>query len=201
MAKRKTAGALALQASSDSTKYNSLEVGHALSFDIGDQLRECIENHKNIFDEDEFCVGYVLATDPLIKGVMRRKFFAFLYLPQPRPNQSVWLYNKRLDAITKRLWILPEPFAMAALSEMTSVAPQWRTMKAWSDAFFNGTFFESIRKEHRISMLSEREYLDANREKLIKSGCKEVDTIPAEPFDFSKITVNKIVDTKTAIAE
>ena len=62
------------------------------------------------------------------------------------------------------------------------------------------SFFEYIRKEHNINMLSESEYLNAHREELIKSGCQEVKTPLTDSFDFAKITVNKIVDTKTACA-
>jgi hypothetical protein len=217
MARRKTAGELSLQASSDITKYDYLEVGHALTDDIGTQLMICAERHRNIFNEDEYCVGYVIAGDPLIKNVMRRKFFAMLYLPSPRPNQAVFLYNKSKDQITKRLWVLPPADVMAMLSERSFVDKQYLTMKAWSDAFFhswsfdeqakgwiNNTptyFFDFIRKQHGITMLSEKEYLNAHREELIKAGCKDTETIPSEAFDFSKITIEKIVDTKTAVID
>lgn len=200
MSKKKTAGELSTQAASDSTKYNSLEVGHALTDDINKQLELCIEAHNKIFDEEEYCVCIILASDPLIKNVMRRKFYAWPYLPSPRPNQTVFLYNKRLDRIVKRLWVLPNAATMAELSELHYVAPQYQTMQAWSIAFFKGTFWEYIRFEHQIDMLSEKEYLDANREKLIKAGCKEVDSSFSKPFDFGKIAIDQIVDTQTSIA-
>jgi len=217
MVRRKTAGELSLQASSDKTRYDPLEVGHALTDDIMPQLRECINTHNAIFDENEYCVGFLIATDPLIKGVMRRKFFAMLYLPSPRPNQSVFLYNKAKDRIVKRLWVLPSASVMAKLSDMDIVDQKYATMKAWSDAFFHGWkyekvtnsainttpnhFFNFIRKQHDINMLSEKEYLEANREKLIQAGCKVAETKPSEPFDFSKISIKKIVDTKTALSD
>ncbi len=201
MAKRKTAGELSLKASSDTTKYDPLEVGHALTDDIAKELMTCAHRHTSIFDEKEYCVGYVIASDPLIKGVMRRKFFAMLYLPSPRPNQAVFLYDKVKDQFTKRLWVLPNPAAMAQLSEASVVSDKYKTMKAWSDAFFAGKFWEHIRSQHNISLLSEIEYLNVNREKLIKAGCKETKTVPTDPFDFSKVTINKIVNTKTAILD
>lgn len=136
MARRKTAGELSLKASSDTTKYDYLEVGHALTDDIGKELMLCAQRHNKIFDEQEFCVGYVIASDPLIKNVMRRKFFAMLYLPSPRPNQAVFLYNKTKDQFTKRLWVLPAADVMSLLSEKTIVNKEFITMKAWSDAFF-----------------------------------------------------------------
>lgn len=199
--RRKTAGELSVKASGDTAKYNSLEVGHALTNDIAKELIECAHRHNAIFDEEEFCVGYVIAGDPLIHNVMRRKFFAMLYLPSPRPNQAVFLYNKRKDQFIKRLWVLPNAATMAELSEMPSVHTSWQTMKQWSDAFFGLRFWNFIRNQHTISMLSESEYLNANRQKLIEAGCKEVEPGHTESFDFSKISVNQVVDTQAAVGE
>jgi hypothetical protein len=199
MEKRKTAGELSLKAASDSTKYDYLEAGYALTDDILGHLLTCARTYRPIFNEPEYCVGYVLAGDPLIQNVMRRKFFCMLYLPSPRPNQSIFLYNKLKDQITKRLWVLPNAATMAQLSESSHVDKKYQTMKAWSDAFFDGNFWHSIRKQHDIDMLSEIEYLNANREKLIQAGCKEVDSTFSQPFDFSKISVNKVVDSEAAI--
>lgn len=197
MIKRKTAGELSLKAASDSTRYDPLEVGHALTDDISKHLHLCIDNHRHIIAEDEFCIVMLLVDDPLLKNVLRRKFYAWPYLPKPRPRQAVFLYNKLTDHV-KRLWVLPEAYSMAAITSMPYVDPQWQTMREWSAAFYEGRFFEFIRHQHNIDMPSEAEYLAANREKLIKAGCKEVDTLPAEPFDFSKIAIKKIVDTNTA---
>ncbi len=201
MTKRKTAGELSLQARSDKTKYDELEVAHALTEDIAEQLSICAHRHNSIFNEQEYCVGYVLASDPLIKGIMRKKYFAMLYLPSPRPEQSVFLYNKTKDQFTKRLWVLPSAAAMAVLSEMPTPPIKYLKMKGWCDAFFNKTFWPYIRKEHGIDMLSELEYLNMYREELIKAGAQEVYPYPAESFDFSKISVKKIVDTKTTILD
>lgn len=206
MSKRKTAGELTLKAASDSTKYDAREVGHALVEDnsIESGLIECAHRHRDIFDEEEYCIGYVIAADPLIKGVMRRKFFAMLYLPSPRPEQSVFLYNKPLDKITKRLWVLPAAYSknpnawtMERLYVTKEVPKGYETMKEWSHAFYDGIFWKYIRNQHRINMLSEHEYLQANREKLLKAGCKQVTAPLTDSFDFSKITIDQIVDTKT----
>ena len=201
MEKRETAGEKTLKAAKDTTKYDSLEIGHAMVEDnsIESGLYECVERHKNIFNEDEFCVGYVIASDPLIKGIMRRKFFAMLYLPSPRPEQAVFLYNKKLDQITKRLWVLPAAFShnpeawtMEKLYLSPIVPKGYHTMKRWSHSFYEGNFWEAIRLEHDIDMLSEHEYLAVNREKLIKAGCKYVETLPTDPFDFSKIGLQEV---------
>lgn len=196
---RETAGALAYKASNDPINYDSLEIAHALTEDIAKELAICAYRHREIFDEEEYCVGYVLAGDPLIKNVMRRKFFAYLYLPSPRPNQTVFLYNKKLDQFTKRLWTLPNAWTMACLSELNIVDTAFKEMKGWCDSFFNARFWQHIRDQHKISMLSEIEYLNANREKLIKAGCKEIRSSEPDPFDFSKITTNKIVNSKDSL--
>lgn len=199
--KRKTAGELANKALSDNTKYNALEVGHAMADDIGDHIYEAARNYHDMIGEDEYCVVMIVAKDPLIKNLIRRKFYCWPYLPSPRPNQAVFLYNKRLQKITKRLWVLPSDMVMAELSSIAVVHSRYKTMQAWTVAFFEGKFWEYIRYEHNIKMPSEHEYFLEHREELIKAGCKVPDTNRAEPFDFSKIQVNHIVDTQTALPD
>ena len=75
------------------------------------------------------------------------------------------------------------------------VHKRYETMQAWSVAFFKGEFWEYIRHEHDIKMPSEHEYFLAHREELIKAGCKIPDTNSTEAFDFSKIAIEKIVNT------
>jgi len=194
MEKRKTAGELQIQACGDSTRYDALEVGHALTDDILYQLKQCAHEHYHKLDEPEFIVGYVIAGDPLLRNVMRKKFFAYLFLPSPRPNQAMFLYKKSDDSL-KKLWVLPNALTMACLSEMPRVDPKFRTMKAWSDAFFNKKFFELIRYEQqRPDLLSEHEYLNAHREELIKCCGQNSDPGVTESFDFSKIAAYKVID-------
>lgn len=197
---RISAGELSRKASSDTTKYDALEVGYGMTEDIGKKLRICIDNHKHIIDEPEFCVIMQKGEDKIIKNLIRRKFYCWPYLPSPRPNQAVFLYNKAKDDITKRLWILPNAIRMATLAENISVKKEDLTMQAWSIAFFKGRFWEYIRHEHDIDMLSEHEYFLANRDELLKAGCKLPDSTMTNPFDFDKISIEKIIDTKTAIA-
>lgn len=199
MAKRKTAGELALKAASDKTKYDPLEVGYALTEDVVAQLQLCGERHSTIFDEEEYFLVLIIAGDPLIKGIRRHKYAAFLHMPKPRPEQSCYLYNKKTKKI-KRLWTLPSAMVMATISEMRMVADKWRNTKNWCDAFYAGKFFEFIRKQHNVKYLSEREFSDAHSEEIVKSRGNQVDPGLTESFDFSKIKVDHIVDTKTARA-
>lgn len=192
---RKTAGELAKKAKSDTTNYNVLELGHAICEDIPKQIRDSIEIYKNMIDEPEFCVVMQYATDPLFDNALRRKFFCWPYLPKPRPSQSVWLYNKAKDCIVKRLWVLPHAAKMARLSSEFLVPKEYKTMQAWSVAFFSNQFWEYVRYESGIEMPSESEYLAANREKLIQAGCKVPTSKDTEPFDFSKIHIKNVVDT------
>ncbi len=195
---RKTAGELSHKVSNDTTKYDAIEVGHAMADDIASQVRQAVENHVNMIDEPEFCVVMVIAEDPLIKNLKRRKFYCWPYLPSPRPNQAVWIYRKRNDSIN-RLWVLPSAMVMAELTSLAIVHKKYQTMQAWSLAFYQGTFWEYIRYEHGIDMLSEQEYISENRDKLLKAGCKEPDSSFTDPFDFSKIAVKKVVDSQTVL--
>ena len=119
--RRVSAGELSRKAMADTTKYNALEVGYAMADDIEKHLYESVEKYKNMIDEKEFCVVMVVAKDPLIKNLTRRKFYCWPYLPKPRPNQAVFLYNKDLGRITKRLWVLPSDMVMAELASLQIV--------------------------------------------------------------------------------
>lgn len=212
---RVTAGELSRKARADTTKYNALEVGHALADEIYPELRKCIENHKTIIDENEFCVVMVIAKDPLIHNLMRRKFYAWPYLPKPRPNQSVFLYNKGKDEITHRLWILPSDMVMAELHSLPRVDKVYTSMKGWSDAFYKGWkydkksnsfintdpcyFWKYVRADQKIDMPSEHEYFLQHREELIKAGCKIPSASDTDPFDFDKIHIEKVIDTQEAL--
>lgn len=197
MKRKVTAGELAKKASEDQTRYLAREVGEAMCHDVDVRLRECIENHRNLIDENEFCIVRIIGTDPLIKEAKRLKYVAWPYLPSPRPNQAVFLYNKGLDKITKRLWVLPHAILMAYLASTTIIVPkEYETMQAWSVAFYKGTFWDYVRHDQQIDMLSEHEYFLAHREELIKAGCKVPDTSFTEPFDFSKISVKQVIDSQ-----
>ena len=200
MYKGKTAGEYSLKASRDNSRYDPLELGYAMTDDVINQLRICAERHEPIFDEVEYCLCLNVASDPLISHVKRHKYSAYLYLPSPRPEQSCYLYNKITKNI-RRLWSLPNAKVMAIISEMPHVAAKWQMTKSWCDSFFNKEFWQIIRKQNNMSMLSEIEYLEANREKLIKSGCNECDPTLSQPFDFNKVVSNKIVDTNNVVTD
>jgi hypothetical protein len=157
----------------------------------------------------------LIAKDTLITNLQRRKFYAWPYLPKPRPNQSVFLYNKSADKITHRLWILPSDMVMAELHSLPIVDKRYESMKAWSDAFYKGWRFDKetkqfynsdpfyfwnfVRNDQKIDMPSEHEYFLQHREELIKAGGKLPDADYSEPFDFSKIAIKQVIDTQTAM--
>jgi len=198
MKRRKTAGELSLKAQSDSSLYDGREVAEGQMHDLHKQLMESAHTHLNIIDEPEFFVVMVRASDPLIQGIVRQKFYSYPYMPSPRPEQAVFLYNKAKDTL-KFIWSLPPAKVMAAISEAQVVAKKWERTKGWCDAFFNKNFWHQIRKENNFDHLSEIEYLNANREKLVKAGCKECEPGTTDAFDFSKVSIDKIIDTKTAV--
>lgn len=222
---RKSAGELSNKAMRDQTKYDALEVGHAMADDITPEIRKCIENHRTIINENQFCIVMLISKDPLLHNLIRRKFYAWPYLPKPRPNQAVFLYNKGLDKITHRLWVLPSDVVMAELHSLPHVDKRYQTMKAWSDAFYKGWkfikqkdpngnpsvgkfvntdpfhFWQFVRDDQKILMPSEHEYFLEHREEFIKAGCKIPTASDTEAFDFSKIHIEKIIDTQEAVGE
>lgn len=214
-----TAGEVSHKLKKDTTKYNAREVGHAMVDVIGPHLRTTIEKYKPMIDEAEFCVVMLIGEDALIKGVKRRKFYCWPYLPKPRPNQSVFLYDRAKDDLTKRLWILPSDMVMAELTSLPTVDKRYANLKKWSEWFFHGWrfyadpkdpknmdkgrwinttpsyFYQKIREEHSITLESEHEYALSHRDELMQAGCKIPESFDPEPFDFSKIAIKQVIDT------
>jgi hypothetical protein len=192
--KHKTAGELAVKANQDQTVYDSIEVGHALTEDVLEELQKVVQKHDLLFGEDEYFVVIQLAGDPLLATLMRRKFYAYLYMPDPRPRQTVFLYSKAKQRFLKRLWVLPDVISMETFCEITNVAPKYQTMQNWSKAFYAGKFWELIRQEAGISHLSKSEYLEANRAKLVEATGNKVEVLGTDAFDFSKVAIQKVID-------
>jgi len=191
LGKHKTSGQLSHKALSDTTKYDALEVAHASTDDTMDQLLESVKTYYDKIDAITFCVVMVISKDPLLVNLKRRKFYCWPWLPSPRPNQAVFLYNKMLDKITKRLWVLPCPETMAYITEPGfMVGKEYQTMQHWSRSFYRGTFWKDIRDEHKIDMLSQEEYFALHADELANSGLYIEDPGIAESFDFSKIQAN-----------
>ncbi|MEN6512220.1 MAG: hypothetical protein ABFD00_10390 [Chloroherpetonaceae bacterium] len=205
---RIAAGDISRKLMTDKTKYNALEVGHAMTDDIEKHLDDCIEKHLNYIDEegnypyrklDQFAVVMVIAKDNLIKNLIRRKFYCCPFLPSPRPNQAVFLYNKAAGKIIKRLWVLPSDMVMAELASLAVVDKKYQSMQAWAIAFFEGKFWEFVRYESGTNMVSQQEYISNHREELIQAGCNLVDPSYTNPFDFDKINIKKVIDTQEAL--
>lgn len=188
-----TAGELAQKAALDKTTYKAMEVAHAWVEDLFDQLMEAVKLYKDKIDQDEFCVVYVIASDPLLPTLKRRKFYCWPYLPSPRPNQGVYLYRKSSDRIVCRLWTLPVAETMAELATPGFVVDKpYELMQLWSREFYKGNFWKFIRKQHGIKMLSQEEFDELNKADLIKAGLESSDPRPTEAFDFSKISAGKM---------
>jgi hypothetical protein len=204
---RETAGALSLKAASDKTKYDPAEAGEAQCISIIPEAYRVAREKRNTFDEPEYFSVILFAGDPLIEGVQRHKPYAYLFLPAPRPQQIVFLYNKSKDSL-KRIWSLPH-WSLMEVMYLNPIPPSeilksnwpldiWSQNRKWVRAFYDGCFWPYIRRENNFDHLSEIEYLKANRQKLLDAGAKECESPIPEPFDFSQIKIDHIVDTKTA---
>ena len=190
--RRKTAGEQSLKALSDSTKYNGIEVAEAQLVNIPTDALSLARKVSNRIGENEFFVVMLRIGDPLLINLKRQQLHIELFLPSPRPEQAVFLYNKCTDTI-KFIWSLPPAKVMAAISEATIVAKKWKKTKIWCDAFFSLSFWHIIRKMNNFDHLSEIEYLQLHREELIQAGCQESRPVDSDPFDFSKIMTNKVI--------
>ena len=196
MMTKKTAGELANRALSDNTKYDPWDIAREWTKDVEKELYKSINIYKGKIEEDEFCAVMVIAGDPIIHNLRRRKFYCWPWLPSPRPNQMVFLYNKNLDRMTKRLWVLPNEATMAELAHMQFVHKEYRTMQEWSKAFFYGLFWDFIRRQHGIKMLSQEEYFHLHRREIEEARLNNPDAFVSKPFDFSKICAPQFINSE-----
>lgn len=183
----------------DNTKYDPLDMALGMLEKVPQELLVCAHRHKEIFGEDEYFVGYVISDDPILKGIRRKKFHAMLFMPSPVPEQAFWLYNKVLDTF-KFMWCLPKPWAMANYASLTRVDKKKRRMKEWCDAYFKGTFWETIRSMHKIDHLSEEEYRLKHADKITDFKLDERNACLSEPFDFSKVGFGDVYDTREIVS-
>lgn len=174
---------MSLIAAADNTPYDPMEIGEQLTIDLNKGFRECLEDSLKRFDEDEFCVVLLRnVEDKILKGIRRNKWYGWLWLPQPRPFQTVF-YHRRSTGETKRLWSLPDAYTLAAYSTLTAVAPEREQVKRWCDFFYSKDFHNLIRKESGIEMLTQYEYLYRNREKLMDAGADLSECVFSDPLD------------------
>lgn len=180
-----TIGEKSALASKDNTNYTAWDVGDEMAKDIQTEIETCAEKHRELWDTDEFCVVMLLARDPVIHNAIRRKFYAWPFLPKPRTSQTVWLFNKRSNAF-RMLWCLPAADTVASLATLINVDPAYKNMQRWSRSFYTTRFWHDIRKEHDIKMLSEEEHLQIIREKNPQLTGEDVSPLPTNPVDSLK---------------
>jgi len=195
--KGQTAGELLTTASRDSSTYDTRDLAGEWTKTVIDEVWKCVDAHKGKCEDEEFCVVMVYADDCLLANVIRRKFYAWPFLPKPRPRQTVWLYNMKSDYI-QMLWALPDARKLAQLSTFGDPEMKFGRMAKWSDYFYSGKFHDHIRKEHSINLLNEGEFLEAHREELIKTVPDESGAGLTDTFDVFKPFKSKIVDASAA---
>lgn len=197
IAPHKTAGVLHNElGKKDLDSCTHLDLGYAFTDDTYKGVLECIERRWNLFGDHvkKFCVYCILATgEGNLVNVIRRKFEAWPHLPEPCPNQAVWLIDKE-EETAMFLWELSTPMRMAELASGFPITSEEERRRKWSCAFFQGfpAFWDCIRKMHDIDFLSESEFNDRNR----KMGGKYVDDsslgISSDPLYLPEIRIKKL---------
>lgn len=193
----KTAGVLQNElAKKESVSCTHLDLGYAFSDETYKGVIECIERHWDVFGNHvtKFCVVALLTPgEGTLKYVIRRNFYAWPYLPDPTPNQSVWLIDKS-DQSALFLWSLPTPERMVELSESFLFLRSDTRTKAWCDAFYKGypAFWECIRKMHGIDFLSESEFNARNREMGGKYVGDDVFGLNSNPLYLPEMRIKKL---------
>lgn len=205
--KNKMAGELYREATADSTRYDPLEVGYALSESVLAEVWKCIDAHENVLDTPEFCVVLLMADDNILRNAKRVKYYAWPFLPEPRPRQTVFHYRRSTGDIC-RLWSIPTAAVMATMSSMPMVAKRWQETKWWCDIFFQWagdvyrksdifSFYRHIRSKEGITLLSEKEHVASLRGAADKRSDASQDQIEAlfpEAFDAFEAFKTKVID-------
>lgn len=188
-----TAGSLSAKAASDHDSYDLMDIGIEMSKDVTEQVWECIDLHRDRFDADEFCVVMQYASDCVLSNLIRRKFYAWPFLPKPRPSQTVWHYHRPSDTV-RMLWVLPAADTMVILSELISPDPAYKNMARWSRWFFTRDYWKNIRKEAGINMPSEEEHVERLRREQRHSPSDDVSPSVTNAFDAPRVNPKKVVD-------
>jgi hypothetical protein len=185
-----TAGEKCFKASQDTSFHDPLDIAMADLEGVYENLTQCAHSHISKIGEPHFFIVMLICTDVLIKGLQRRKFYADIFLPDPRPNQLVCMYEKKLDSM-KRIWSLPSPAVMAVISSTDLVDDVWKMTKYWCDAFYNRDFHQKIRDQWKITDLSREESKKSSlyRENIIKFRSQNDCPFLSKPFDAFKTVV------------
>lgn len=181
----------------DFGSYTAYDLGYALCDGDYKDANECLQKHVIIFNEhsikkivdEKFCLVMQYASDPLLASVVRRKFYCVPWLPDPRPMQSVWLYD---HGNIKFLWGLPNAMKMAELSETFVVPKEYERMKSWCDSWFEKTFWNDIRKMHGIQMLTQMNFLRTHWKELSKFADNSHLAFDADTSYLPEVRIKKL---------
>lgn len=114
--KRDTVGKISsdlLQKQPEST--DPIELQRAMQEDYIDHLKQCIETHKKIF-QDDFYVVVITKNEKLMPNVFRNYFSARLSCPTSEYDQSVFKYFAKTEHV-EYLWTVPSKDTCIHLKE------------------------------------------------------------------------------------
>lgn len=158
----------------DTTNYDAMEIAEQGVNTLEKQLQIAIDRGRQQFSENVFSVIMLFKQDPRQTTVLKRVFTASPFMPKPRPDQAVWVYNRITDKLTF-MWSLPNAHITSCLSVMLAPPKYWQRTATWCRAFFEGRLVDLIRKETGITLETEREFLRSHREELAKMASNNVE--------------------------
>lgn len=188
-----TAGALANKALSNDNQ-DGWDLAREWTKTVIPEVWKCIDIHKPICQDKEFFVIMLYADDCMIPNCIRRKFYAWPWMPKPRPRQSVWLYRKETDDI-QGMWSLPNAELMARLAtdDHSKIPKEYTNLAVWCRSFFKGTFPQDIRKFYKIDLLTEEEYNSRFLPELVQPVQNNLFGEGPDAFDFEAALTGKNV--------
>jgi hypothetical protein len=144
---------------------SSMEVSAALLETLPLELDKCAKNGiEALPGVDYFSIIQIMMSDINNPYVMKRLFMYYPFLPKPKPDMAVWEFCAK-DGSLNFLWSLPDPFTCVYASYLVGVGKEWQSTARWCRDFYDGTLIDNVRKEKKIHLKTQEEYLKEVQEK------------------------------------
>jgi len=154
----------------DPTKVDTMEVGEAMVESLDQELIDCIERGKKNLSDPSFAIVQILKKDRFFQNGIKRIFLYSAFLPKPTFDQAVWIYDRRSDKCTF-MWSIPDRECAAMLSALISVDKNWKRTADWCKSLYKNPqeLIDQRRKETKVFLETEKEYLQSHSEELTRA--------------------------------
>jgi hypothetical protein len=112
-----TVGSKSLELMQKNDSYEAGEIMQEALKKYTDNIIECIDRHKNKYEESEFYICVQTKRERLLQNVVRNFFYARRTRPEPGYDMACYKYTKK-DEKLEFLWAIPDD---QTVDELTSI--------------------------------------------------------------------------------